>query len=457
MKKMKKTITTILLAIILLGSFGFVSAQEETANVDAGFNILNWAKYATSGVLGGGFSVVGTTRQCDLYPRKQLSVDYTKPIPEASTFCTNSLVDVFDANWNPLGEYKDMGSMACMDEDGCIVQYYCCPHPECNLDSDCITWYGTGSTCLSQTATDENIIYKSGTSFKYCYSQNQAQVTCFYYPGTGTSCVSSPSTTYVGQTSCPVSYMGMTLYPSQEQCSSNIPTGGEATPTTPCYLIKKRGECKDTLGCEWDATGVLGFVLGIEGECKSIIETPTTTTTTPNVTIAETISLEELEYTSSSDAKASLCSDTRKCSGDAKCVSLENLVPSDISQSKSDSMRQSFCDELVGEIPILSNALSFVLSTYGNDYSKTCTQLPKDDRQTYFEANYGICIAKEDLEDKDTLNLEGIFGWAKIIDITGDEGIDGLITIVALFLLITFLFKPKPQAQYYMPQAFGRK
>ena len=195
---------------MLVFSFVPVSALESTPISDGGFNIGNWLSHLFGGKT---FSVVGVTRQCSEIPNKEITVAYLVSFPASSVYCDNALTNIFDTNWNTLGEYKDSNAMVCDDPDGCIVQYYCCPHPECESDSDCEDWYGLGSDCKSKIANDPNIYYESGQNFKYCKAPEDTSINCYYYDGIGAACKSVEQLN-----TCPSTYMSYTLYDTKSEC-----------------------------------------------------------------------------------------------------------------------------------------------------------------------------------------------------------------------------------------------
>lgn len=220
-KKYIKLFVIGIFLILLVGTLGIVSSQEQTTlDIDKGFNIKTWFQ-KTFGIQT--YSIVGDYRQCARYPGVTLYIDYRGTIPKASTYYTNSLTDVFDQQWNALGEWKDSPDLGCDDRDGCIAEYYQCPYPECTSDSKCSSWYGSGSECKTHKANDPNIEYQSGSSFKYCTEPSGLGITCYYY-SSGNSC---STRTYMGDITCPATYMGYKLYSSRSACEATIPV----TPT----------------------------------------------------------------------------------------------------------------------------------------------------------------------------------------------------------------------------------
>jgi hypothetical protein len=211
--------------IILALAVNLVSAIETTpASSEYSF----WSGFLHTFSVGD-FSVVGNNRQCSQNPSYEHTFAYNSLMQvNAATYCSSGygLIDMWLNDWyHPYGEFKNSISFYCGAVNGCIVQVYCCPHDECTSDSQCVSWYGTGSNCVSKTANDPNIIYKDAnlnplSSFRYC-ATSQQQIVCYYYPGSGSTCTSSASTTYYG-TTCPASYMGHTLYSSKSVCENNI-------------------------------------------------------------------------------------------------------------------------------------------------------------------------------------------------------------------------------------------
>lgn len=234
---MKFRLVTILAiaSIILLSSSMLVSASifpqsnevidVETSNVEGGFNIFNWLRHTFNIQI---FSVVGDSRQCDRTPSKTLTFsknDYmTSPTATAvANVCPKymALIDVFDGKWNAIGEWKSSSFAAiCGDSDGCIVEIYCCPFKECTSNSECESFYGSGSECKTKSASDPGIVYQDGSTFNYCTEPGGVEITC-WYQSSSTSCASR---TYIGDTTCPATYNGKTLYSSKSVCEANIPS-----------------------------------------------------------------------------------------------------------------------------------------------------------------------------------------------------------------------------------------
>ena len=217
-KKYIKVFLIGILLILIVGTIRIAKAQEETTiNIDKSFNLKTWFQ-KTFGIQT--YSIVGDYRQCDRYPGRTIQVAWQGTIPKASTYYTNSLTDVFDKKWNTIGEWKNSPNLICGDSDGCIAEYYSCPHPECTSDSQCSSWYGSGSECNTKVANDPNIAYQSGNTFNYCTEPSQVEVTCYYYTGSGSSC---STRTYIGDTTCPSTYNGRTLYSTRNACENQIP------------------------------------------------------------------------------------------------------------------------------------------------------------------------------------------------------------------------------------------
>ena len=251
--------------MLLVGNLGIISSQEQTtSNIDKSFNIKTWFQ-KTFGVET--YSIVGDYRQCDRYPGKTVQVAWQGTIPKASTYYTYSLTDVYDKKWNTIGEWKDSPNLICGDSDGCIAEYYKCPHPECTSNSQCSSWYGSGSECKTKIANDPNIVYQSGSSFKYCTQPSQVEVTCYYYTGSGSSC---STRTYIGDTTCPSTYNGRTLYSTRNACENQIPvcSAGQTTCQSTTYITCSNGQWVSN----GQVNGQCGYTSGTTPTCSDGIQ-----------------------------------------------------------------------------------------------------------------------------------------------------------------------------------------
>lgn len=200
--------------VLLLSVFTVSASETTTIDVD-GFNFISWFKN-TFNI--NSFSVVGDFRQCSNNAVKTIYFDYDDSMTsqiKASNWCSPpySLVDIFDQNWNTIGEWKNSPSLRCGDRDGCIAEIYCCPRDECSSNNDC----PSGSLCKTKQANDPNIIYRDGSNFRYC--SDPVSVDCWYNPVGSNSC---SIRTYLGQEDCPSTYIGRELYESKSNCINNI-------------------------------------------------------------------------------------------------------------------------------------------------------------------------------------------------------------------------------------------
>lgn len=128
----------------------------------------------------------------------------------------------------------------------------------------------------------------------------------------------------------------------------------------------------------------------------------------------------------------SICTSKINCEEGSDCVILSKLVEEqDFSNSKSKDLREQFCEyyleEFGGEGPFTT--LAFTDSEYRN----SCVALfLLENKQNYFENTFGLCITQEDK----SFDLAKLTGWAAFFDITGDEGVDGLIFILGIVVLL---------------------
>ena len=172
------------------------------------------------------FSIVGDNRLCgsgtDRVPNKQISKSVTSNTELnydcGNAGCSNCLIQVFKSS-KALGEYKDNVDIVIAIQSGTTANYrfdfYCCPHPECSSNSNCVSWYGSGSECIRATANDANIYYES-SHYHYC-SNTGDKASCYYLPSGNSNCVLKE---YPGQDTCPASYSGMKLFSSESACNS---------------------------------------------------------------------------------------------------------------------------------------------------------------------------------------------------------------------------------------------
>ncbi len=228
---MKKLFSLIIFGILVLSLVGTISAQEEIeVNQDVPFSLSSWFKHLF-GIQD--FSIVGDYRQCDRYAKKTFTYELGDAMSvNAADYCGSGhgLINFYTGGWNPVLELKDKVSISSCNVPPCQIEVYCCDFDECNRDSDCEMWYGTGSECKSKLANDPNINYAYST-FSYCTEPSGIEVTCWY--ASNGAC---ESRTYLGDVSCPATYMGINLHDSKSICEGNIPSNGNGdgvcTPTT---------------------------------------------------------------------------------------------------------------------------------------------------------------------------------------------------------------------------------
>lgn len=235
MEHKKKYIEVCVIGIIVLLLVGIVDIvvaqeveiEETTMNIE-GFNLISWFKH-TFNIQD--FSIIGKDRHCDVYAKKTIYYNrWDMMSVSADDYCSKSygLIDVFDGNWNTIGEWKNNVGVICGDSDGCIVEIYCCPHDECDRDSDCEDWEGTGSECEISYKKDPYIDYKSGSTYKYCTSGcTGSDITCWREESG--ICVSRKyDCSYGTYPDCPTSYK----YTSKSSCEANLCTSHS---TSKCY------------------------------------------------------------------------------------------------------------------------------------------------------------------------------------------------------------------------------
>jgi hypothetical protein len=457
MKKSHSIISVLIIGIFLFNC-SLVVAQD-TSNVDSGFNVLNWVNNQLGNAQ---FSVVGDSRQCSTQPSTELSIAYHGTIPAYTSYCSNALTDVFDTKWNALGEYKNNPQLICGDSDGCIIQYYCCPHSECTSNSDCVSWYGTGSQCLSKSSSDPGIAYQDGSTFKYCSSPSQVQVTCYYL--SGTSCLDR---TYIGQTSCPATYNGMTLYSTQSACTSSINTcidtcsslGYTSGTYTICGISTNcgttSGTCDDyshatkaiceARGCTWKG----GLFNPTCGESASI-----NTTTNTKVQIA--ISADSIQGMTATDLIKSACTTTDQCQEGGTCKTINSLVSDGyLTQSEAEAKIKLGKTVMLtaggaavgfGACAVVAGAVGVATAGTGALILFPICAIAGAGAGTMFDAvvggissgkgdKYGYCV----LDSSSSLNK--YFGWASLIPITKDKGVNGLLNILIFLVAIGFFLK----------------
>lgn len=164
----------IIIGIVLVSIVGTVVAQNEIPTVSSeGFSLISWFKH-TFNIQD--FTIVGQDRDCDVFARKTFYFDRggLMDVSAADAGCSYALINVFNQNWDEIGEWKDDFKAYC-GSTGCIVEIYCCPHPECSSDSQCENWEGIGSDCKTNYEVDPYMplldeFHDPITSYKYCTS-----------------------------------------------------------------------------------------------------------------------------------------------------------------------------------------------------------------------------------------------------------------------------------------------
>lgn len=210
---------------LLVLTISFISAVEIPTVSSDGFNFISWFKH-TFNIQD--FTIVGQDRHCDVYVRTGNTLYFDKgdlmEVDASDGGCNYALIDVFNGNWNEIGEWKNEFKAYCGGTNGCIVEIYCCPHPECSSDSQCRSWEGTGSECKRKYEVDphmplmdenHNII----TSYKYCTAQcTGPDITCWRIEQG--SCVSRTyNCGYETYPYCPTTWP----YTSKSECEADLP------------------------------------------------------------------------------------------------------------------------------------------------------------------------------------------------------------------------------------------
>lgn len=278
--KMKLPLMVLVLIILLVGTFQIISAEEIRTTEVQSFNFVSWFQH-TFGIQT--YSVVGDARQCSLTADKTIRLEGNEVLQQsASTYCSSGhgLWDVFSPKWNPWKEYNDNIDIRCNpNNDYCMVELYCCDHPEPTSNSNCREWYDNsdyekerascsawynfddnpdldGYKCTTIYGTERDIPYKE-SSFNYCIlgEGGDEQIDCYYYPGSGDSCLKK---TYPG-TNCPSSFGGNILYKYKSTCEANI-----EEPSTCSDGIQNQGETGIDCGGPCDACA--------NGDCTSFGE-----------------------------------------------------------------------------------------------------------------------------------------------------------------------------------------
>ncbi|MFA6073986.1 MAG: hypothetical protein WC758_07765 [Candidatus Woesearchaeota archaeon] len=241
--KAQKTVPILVLISLLLisGVCAYsVTSNGVTTEVNAPSDnlftdIVNWFKnlFGTSVE---DFTIVGQDRHCDTYVKEGNTQYFNYNVlmnVNTIDYCSQSygLIDVYDKKWNKKGEYKNSINFNCDDSDGCIVEIYCCPHPECTSNSNCESWIGTGSKCITKNEVDSLLPLKDNnqniiSSYKYCTPKcSGTSINCWRLES-GVCNKRTYDCSYSTYPNCPTTYP----FTTEASCKNTIPVNPPVTP-----------------------------------------------------------------------------------------------------------------------------------------------------------------------------------------------------------------------------------
>jgi hypothetical protein len=176
------------------------------------------------------FSIVGDARGCGSGTNRIANKVLDLYTSDLTVSCSqygysNCLIDVFASNSNydygeALAEAPIDVNLGASSPRYWKVELYSCPHPECTSNSQCVNWYGSGSTCESSNQEDSRIPYIGDLPWKYCSGGNDLETVDCWFVNSNNVC---EKRTYSGQSSCPATYQGFPLYSSNSDCQQEIP------------------------------------------------------------------------------------------------------------------------------------------------------------------------------------------------------------------------------------------
>lgn len=457
MIKGKKTAFTILvftLGLFVLSQASLVSSAENTITPE-GYNFFTNIQYKLSQL--GLFTAAGQSRQCDINARHTFYVDSgdSVGISEFYDYCGNSesyLVDAFDSSWNFKGEYNSetMGSGLSSSSDGQIWELYCCPYSPCETNVDCSDSPASnyGDTCNANYGSCYFSIPTHNTKLYDCISSN------WDYSGTSSYgqdrfCLDSSNKNYLDKnggehcTSTPSDSWCATSTSNNQGSCSDLGTDINAcydradcmwTRYSTCQTLDnaqcsgmREKDCVQDTSCEWAGT-TCGFK-EVQGGTENEIS---------GVTLQAGITQGEVQFLTGSTLLNSICSSELICESGSTCVAVANIIDGgNLTESKSEIIRKSYCDAYDGEF-FIKWLTAGLIDTDSDEYNRACDAI--GGKQDYFESSFGVCITN--YSPSNGVQLEKYFGWAAFVNITGDKGVDGLIiSFLMLFLLIIIMKK----------------
>jgi hypothetical protein len=275
----------------------------------------------------------------------------------------------------------------------CYYEIYTCPKP-CLADGDCFAGQSCDKTVLSQV-TD---------------------ITPTFFPTSAGACIIEAPTHKTQVYSC------------ENGVKKNLGT----------VSYGNLNFCDDSSAAHYRVTSASGTVdqcLTYEPDACSIeteAELPDTSEINKTITVAQKgITLKEVNTVSSGILVNSVCSGDISCPEGSTCKGIDSFIADgDLTESKAKTIREDFCYDYV-----FHRGLGIMTE---EQYKNTCGILGLGftdfNKNRYFQNHFGFCIL-----DSDKVNLEKITGWAAFFDITGDEGVDGLIIIFGGIVLIIIL------------------
>jgi hypothetical protein len=306
--KMRILITSLILALFIVGTIGIVSAQTEQQRIEDFVqkelsenpnaptlkieeatlwerikNLFSVTK----------FTIVGQDRKCSVNPDHISWVNKRGDSYSISGgICTiidnppfgvnqslfnvythSAISDTWVKRYELIGD--DTMEILFCDAYRCKYEIYCCPHPECTSNSQCEIWEAPGSTCETKEEVDPWMPLKQITAYSFEYGGYSTLEDVLSYNYCVPGCIGAPiecwqiynnvcqkatyACNYETYPNCPVTWP----YTSESQCKAAIVTPecttGEkecaGTILTECvggsWVEKGRvnGECGYSTGC----------------------------------------------------------------------------------------------------------------------------------------------------------------------------------------------------------------